>query len=92
MRSTEPSKNRNSVSGTKLLPVAYLILAASAAACKPRLFNDSAATSAGQAGSALSAAAEAQAESLIPFWPIPATAADLSRLPSVSVLGFTAAG
>jgi hypothetical protein len=92
MRSTEPTKNRKTVSGSNLVPVAYLIFAASAAACKPRLFNDSAAASAGQAGSALSAAVEAQAESLIPFWPIPATAADLNRLPSASAVGFSAAG
>jgi hypothetical protein len=83
VQKTFPSADR------KLTACLAVMTVASASACKPRLFNDSQTASAGSAAAALSTSVEAQAESLIPFWPVPASAGEISQLPSPAALGFS---
>lgn len=66
-------------------------LAFVASACKQRLFNDAKTTSENTGPLALSPAAEAQAEALVPFWPVPKDLNALRQLPTPSSLGISTA-
>ncbi|MBM3381425.1 MAG: hypothetical protein FJY29_03195 [Betaproteobacteria bacterium] len=72
----------------KRLPTPLLVLPLLATvgliSCKPRAFND-AQTSSNAGG--LRKSTEAQAAALMPYWPLPKTAADVAQLPSLGSLG-----
>jgi hypothetical protein len=72
----------------KLLPTPLLVLSffatAGLMACKPRAFND-AQTSSTSGG--LRKSTEAQAAALMPYWPVPKTAAEIALLPALGNLG-----
>lgn len=74
----------------KLLPIPLLVLPLVAPAgisgCKPRGFNDAQTNS---TAGAMRKSTEAQAAALMPYWPVPKTAGDVSLLPAVGNLGLS---